>query len=71
METVVNNNETKPRSRGISWLAVALGIGLVLSLLLNLVLFIMVVAKFSSADAFLWAVMFLRLIRCCSFRSAG
>jgi len=61
MESAPNNNmlksfapgaQDKPKSRVSFWLAVIFGIGLALSVLLNLILFIMVVAKFSSVSGF-------------------
>ncbi|MEW6027242.1 MAG: signal peptide peptidase SppA [Planctomycetota bacterium] len=52
MEVNPNDTANRPRSRVSVWLAAIFGIGLVLSIVLNVVLFIMVVAKFSSGGAF-------------------
>jgi len=48
----VSNVSGKPKSRVSFWLAVIFGIGLALSILLNLILFIMVASKFASPGAF-------------------
>ena len=50
--TPVNNSSNKPKSRVSFWLALIFGIGLALSVLLNLILFVMVVSNFASPGAF-------------------
>ncbi|MBI5779197.1 MAG: signal peptide peptidase SppA [Planctomycetes bacterium] len=52
MESVKNDNMSKPKSRLSFWLSVIFGVGLALSVLLNIILFIMVVAKFSTMSGF-------------------